>query len=124
MSKQEDKFKELREQSASEVLKAFYSDGELPQDGSELILLNMKCFRAVDQILSRKVGNLTIKAMLEMHYAGRLLIEVEGELPPPMLFDRVLTTKEMALLYEVDLKYIKAGYKKVIPTKDLVKETE
>ncbi len=38
--------KGLVETVASEILQAFYPDGELPQDGSELILLNMKCFRA------------------------------------------------------------------------------
>ncbi len=42
---------ELREKVASEVLKAFYPDGLKGLDGSELILLNMKCFRAADLTL-------------------------------------------------------------------------
>jgi len=49
-------YQRVREEIAGAVLKSFYPDipKGLPKDGSELILLNLKCFRSADQILSIK----------------------------------------------------------------------
>ena len=78
-----------------------------------------------DQILSQKVGNLTIKSILEMHYAGKLLIEVEGELPECVKWAAIdhIEVKGASSIYKVAQQdMLKAGCKFAKPTKDLVRE--
>lgn len=59
-----------------------------------------------------------LDAIFRLLHSQGVVIKVD-EMPPPVVLKKVLSLSEIALLYENDQKYIKAGY---VATEPLIKE--